>query len=96
MDKQAAFGVLFDIKQAQWPVSLVADLFVSSADSDNDDLSRKRGYTVGQHVGVRKTWSLADSQFHPYAGAGLALIFAGYEQGDSVGGLQAGLTLGYN
>ncbi len=84
--QQAAFGVLFDIKQAQWPVSLVAELFASGADSDNDDISRKRGYTVERHVWVRKTWSLADSKFHPYAGAELAPILAGYEQRDSVGG----------
>lgn len=63
MDHQAAFGVLFDIKPTQWPVSLVTDLFVSGADTDSDDLSRKRGSTVEHYVGIRKTWSQAGFTF---------------------------------
>ncbi|MDC1286425.1 porin family protein [Gammaproteobacteria bacterium] len=86
MDQQDTFGILFDIKKKAWPVSISIDLFGSGTDSNNDDLIRDQGYTVEQHFGVRKTWSFDNSNFHPYAGGGLAIINAGFEQRDSVGG----------
>jgi opacity protein-like surface antigen len=87
MDKQDEFGVIFDIKKKEWPVSIAFDLFGSGADSDSNDLITKHGYTGEMHLGVRKIWDIND-QFHPYIGGGLAIISAGFKQHDNVGSLK--------
>ena len=91
LDRQNEIGMIFDIKQSTWPVSIAFDVFYSGEDKNIQ--GTEKGSTSEQHLGVRKIWTINDSKFHPYLGAGIAFIQADYEvvgsdkEGDSgVGG----------
>jgi opacity protein-like surface antigen len=86
LDSQNELGVIFDIKRETWPVSIALDLMLSGNDSDKSDAEYEYGYTIEQHLGIRKTWSVQNDQFHPYIGGGLAIIHAGLEQEEAFGG----------
>jgi len=77
-DDQGEFGVLFDISDRYWPVSLAVDLLGSSHEEDFAD-----GYTyvsTGElDIGVRKVFNIYGTSLHPYVGGGLALISARVE-----------------
>ncbi|MES9852337.1 MAG: opacity family porin [Candidatus Thiodiazotropha sp. L084R] len=59
-------------------------LALSGGDGDNPEF--EYGYTVEQHLGIRKTWDLQNSKIHPYIGGGVAVIYAGLEQENEAGG----------
>ena len=77
LDRQNEIGLFFDIKNSAWPVSIAFDIIGSG--EDKNEAGAERGYTIEQHLGVRKFWSIADSGINPYLGGGLALIKAEYE-----------------
>ena len=77
LDSQTEIGVLFNIKKASWPVSIAFDVFGSG--EDKNETGAERGYTIEQHLGVRKIWTLENSTFRPYLGGGVALVHAEYE-----------------
>lgn len=77
VDRQNEIGVIFDLKKSSWPVSISLDLFFSGKDKNMS--GAERGSTSEQHLGVRKIWTISDSKFHPYLGAGIAFIQADYE-----------------
>lgn len=86
MDRQDQFGVMFDLKRTEWPVSIALDIIASGADSDSSDLENERGGTVEQHLGVRKTWHTQGSAIHRYVGGGIAFIDGGFEEREPLGG----------
>ena len=73
VDEHAAFGVLIDFKQKQWPVSIAIDLLGSY--SEETELGVKfEGTTSEFDLGVRKIWDVQGSSIRPYVGGGLALV----------------------
>ena len=82
LDRQNEIGVIFDIKKSSWPVSIAFDLIFSGEDKNVP--GAERGSTFEQHLGARKIWTINESKFHPYLGAGVAFIQADYELIDSV------------
>jgi len=77
LDRQNEIGMIFDIKKDTWPVSISFDMFFSG--EDKNIIGTEKGSTSEQHLGVRKIWTINDSKFHPYLGAGVAFIQADYE-----------------
>jgi len=77
LDRQNEIGMIFDIKKSSWPVSISFDMFFSGEDKNID--GTEKGSTSEQHLGIRKIWTINDSKFHPYLGAGVAFIQARYE-----------------
>ena len=77
LDRQNEIGVIFDFKKPTWPVSIAVDLLFSGEDKNTP--GTERGSTFEQHLGIRKIWTVNDSKFHPYLGAGVAFIQAKYE-----------------
>lgn len=77
VDRQNEIGVLFDIKKTSWPVSIAFDVLFSG--EDKNAAGTERSHTSEQHLGIRKFWTVKDSNFHPYLGGGVAFIQADYE-----------------
>jgi len=77
LDRQNEIGMIFDIKKSSWPVSIAFDVFFSGEDKNIN--GTEKGSSSEQHLGVRKIWTINDSKFHPYLGAGVAFIQADYE-----------------
>ena len=77
LDRQNEIGVIFDIKKPAWPVSIAFDVMGSG--EDKNEPGTERGYTLEQHLGIRKFWTMNNSNFHPYLGGGVAFIQAEYE-----------------
>jgi hypothetical protein len=78
-DQQSEVGVLFDIADDSWPVSLAVDL-VGSAVKKSPPSYDGTGSTVELDVGVRKIFNFPGSLLHPYVGGGLAFVTARYEE----------------
>lgn len=83
LDIQFAFGVMVDIKKEHWPVSIAVDLIVST-DLNDKGSQKDEGYTVENHVGIRKIFKLTNSSIKPYVGGGVAFVKA--ELNDKNGG----------
>lgn len=82
IEGQFQFGTLFDITPPGWPVSLAADLMLSTGYEEdeivNGLLADIEGSTLEIDLGVRKIF-MAGGGFRPYIGAGLSFISAWYE-----------------
>ena len=96
LDRQNEIAMIFDMKQSSWPVSIAFDVFFSGEDKNIQ--GTEKGSTSEQHLGVRKIWTINDSKFHPYLGAGIAFIQADYEvvgsEKDDDGGVGAWIGAG--
>ena len=69
-----SIGIIANIKQSNWPVSIALDAFLSLSEDlseDNDEVS-----TSEYHLGVRKSWHIPSLNLSPYLGGGLAVSFA--------------------
>lgn len=77
MDTQSAIGVIADFKQNSWPFSIAIDL-IGSGDVHEVGALEDVGYTVENHIGVRKIFT-TNSSFMPYIGGGVAIVNAGFE-----------------
>ena len=75
LDSQFAIGVLFDIKKQDWPVSIAFDI-IGSGDVHEDGSQKDEGYTVENHLGVRKIFELLSYSIKPYLGGGIAFVHA--------------------
>lgn len=78
LDQQCGAGVIFDIKKKEWPVSIALDI-VGSGDVHEEGSLKHKGFTVEQHIGVRKIFDFENSSVKPYIGGGIAFIFAKLE-----------------
>lgn len=72
---QVEVGILFDIKQQNWPVSLTADLLHSWDKNEYLNNVTFEGNTTEFDLGISKHWELEGS-ITPYIGGGLAIISA--------------------
>lgn len=70
IDSQLEFGILFNIKQESWPISITAD-FLRSSETNEDSL---KGTTTEFDLGITKHWE--ENSFTPYVGGGIAIINA--------------------
>ncbi len=77
LDRQNEIGVFSDIKKKSWPVSIAFDVMGSG--EDKNEPGTERGFTLEQHLGIRKIWTMNNSNFHPYLGGGVAFMQAEYE-----------------
>lgn len=72
-EEQAAFGVLVDFKQQNWPISIAIDLLGSY--EEETALGVKTEFGTGEFdIGVRKIWEVSGSTIRPFIGGGLAFI----------------------
>lgn len=109
-DEHGSAGLLFDIKQANWPVSIAFDAF-GTGDENKHGSVKQEAYTAAGHLGIRKIFDLAGSSIRPYIGGGAAFVYAevkdnssGATQSDDDtgtgawvgGGLYANLTTHFN
>ncbi len=76
IENHANFGILIDLKEEHWPVSITADLLRSS--DSNDGL---KGRTTECNLGITKHWE--KNGFSPYIGGGIAFINADVSLGSS-------------
>lgn len=81
LDQQFSLGMLFDIRQKNWPVSIVFDI-LGSGDVHEDGSRKVEGYTLENNIGVRKVFELPNSSIRPYIGGGIAFISAKLEDND--------------
>lgn len=76
--QQDEFGLMFDVTDRYWPISLAVDLLGSSHKINYLD-----GYTqvsTGElDLGVRQHFDIYGTDLHPYLGGGLALVSARVE-----------------
>lgn len=81
LDHQGALGVLFDIRQKDWPVSIAVDI-IGSGEKHEEGSRKLVGCTAEYDIGVRKIFELQNSSIRPYIGAGIAFITADLEDKD--------------
>lgn len=74
-DEQVAFGVLFDFKQRNWPISIAIDL-LGSLDRETLLGVETEGSTTEIGFGIRKIWETSGSSIRPFIGGGLAIVNA--------------------
>ena len=78
LDSQIAIGVITDVRQHSWPVSIAADFMLSG--DVNESGTNKDTAAIGEiHLGVRKVFTLNNSPFSPYIGGGVAFVSANLE-----------------
>lgn len=77
VENQGAFGVLFDIRGRDWPISLAANL-IGSGEVDEDGPVDTTGSTSELQLGVKKIWDFP-GKFHLGLGGGLAIVSAAIE-----------------
>lgn len=78
LDQQGSLGIIFDIKQENWPVSIAVDLIVSG-DTEKIGSEEDLAGSLETHLGVRKIFELSNSSIQPYIGGGVAFIAASIE-----------------
>ena len=69
-NKHSAFGIGFDIKKQDWPVSIAIDLVGSGKETNNAN-SGSDVATGELHLGIRKHWLF--NNIEPYIGGGASL-----------------------
>ncbi len=72
-EDQAAFGVLFDFKGDDWPVSMAIDV-LGSYDEQTILGLKTEASTSEFDIGVRKIWEISGSSVRPFIGGGLAFV----------------------
>ena len=73
LDEQAAFGILVDFKQKNWPISMAIDL-LGSYDEETISGTKFEGSTSEFDIGIRKIWEVSGSSIRPFIGGGIAFI----------------------
>ncbi len=81
LDDQEAFGVLFDIKQRSWPVSIAINIIGSAEENKNGTLT-ETAFTGEQQLGIKKYLGQTNSTIRPYIGGGITLVTAALEKKD--------------
>jgi len=73
VEDQFELGVMVDFRKSHWPVSIAIDL-LGSADVHEIGINKDTGYTLENHIGVRKIWDDTGTDFRPYIGGGVAMV----------------------
>jgi hypothetical protein len=72
LDHQKEFGVLFDIREEMWPVSLAFELFSSEEEHEDQSCGKTKEYCIG----LKKIWGFRNDSICPFVAGGLAYIQA--------------------
>lgn len=73
VDDHAAFGVMVDFKQQDWPISIALD-FLGSYGEETVGIVKFEGSTSEFNAGVRKIWEVSGSSIRPFLGGGIAFV----------------------
>lgn len=84
VDDHTEFGIIFDMIEKGWPVSLELGLLMSSDKFSNDYYSRE-AKTSEFSVGIKKIWTIRNFPLKPFVSGGLAFISADDEYEDYYG-----------
>jgi opacity protein-like surface antigen len=82
--KHSAFGIGFDIKKQDWPVSIAIDLVGSGKETNNTN-SGSDVATGELHLGIRKHWLFNNIEPYIGGGANLSVTEITNFSGDSIG-----------
>jgi hypothetical protein len=79
-DKQGELGVLFDLRDNDWPLSVAVDLLGAAAEETDyapllGTIATMKSYTSEVDIGVRKIWEISPN-IRPFIGGGLSFISA--------------------
>ena len=74
VDDQTVFGIGYDTKLTNLPFE-----FEAAVARSKDESGSVEGITRELSAGIRKTFDVGDTKFHPYVGGGLGLIRAEVE-----------------
>jgi hypothetical protein len=77
LDTHFAMGVMFDIKNDPWPISIALDL-LDTGDKNEHDGVEDLGHTTELDLGIRKIFK-QDSRLQPYIGGGVSFLYAELE-----------------
>jgi len=72
-EEQAAFGVLVDFKQKNWPISIAIDI-LGSYDEEVLLGVKTEATTSEFDIGIRKIWEISGSSIRPFIGGGIAFV----------------------
>ncbi len=93
IDRQAELGAMMSFGRDAWPVRIAADVLVSGKDGTLPGAVDVKGTTFEIAPGVRKIWG--KKAFHPFAGAGVAIVGARVELQNVVASVDdAGVSVG--
>ncbi|MFA6013185.1 MAG: outer membrane beta-barrel protein [Desulfobacteraceae bacterium] len=87
VDDHTEYGILFDMIEKGWPISLELGLLMSS-DKSSDDYFSREAKTSEFAVGIKKIWSIRNFPLKPFVSGGLSYISADDEYEDFDGYLQ--------
>lgn len=76
VDDHTEYGILFDMIEKGWPVSLELGLLMSSDKSTDDYDVTYEGKTNEFSVGIKKIWTIRNFPIKPFISGGLAYISA--------------------
>ena len=74
LDSQVAVGLILDLKQSNWPLRIAFDT-IGSGDVHEHGSQKDEGYTLENHLGIRKVFEFNDLPVKPYLGGGIALVY---------------------
>jgi hypothetical protein len=83
IDRQAELGAVMTFGREAWPVQIAADVLVAGEDGTLPGAVDVKGATYELASGVRKIWG--KKAFHPFAGAGVAIVGAKVELESAAG-----------
>jgi hypothetical protein len=78
INEHYSLGIISDVKEASWPVSIALDLMDTGGKHDHDGME-DLGHTAEIHLGVRKIFLDPKRKMQPYVGGGVALMYAEQE-----------------
>lgn len=83
-EEQGEFGIEFDFRQRNWPISIAIDLMVASGEGDffdpfNGTIDTFKSRTSEFNIGVRKVWE-GISPVRPFIGGGVSFMHAEAEE----------------
>jgi hypothetical protein len=78
VDDHAAFGVMVDFKQQDWPISIALD-FLGSYGEETVGIVKFEGSTSEFNAGVRKIWEVSGSSIRPFLGGGIAFVYGEFK-----------------
>ena len=74
-DDQTEFGLIFDMSERRWPLSLEMGFMMSSDDSSDGGVFRD-ATTSELFMGVKKIWAIRNFPLKPFVSGGLAYVSA--------------------
>ncbi len=75
VDDHMEYGIIFDMIEKGWPISLELGLLMSS-DESSDDYASWEAHTSEFSVGIKKIWAIRNFPLKPFVSGGLAYISA--------------------